>query len=108
MEKQIRLIRQTAVIVFLNAMVIAVLCSVFPSPAVDALSKMGSTGAEVKAIQQTLKERGLYTGSVDGIYGSQTQAAVKKFQKQQGLAVDGIAGPQTLKLSLIHIFLRQS
>lgn len=97
MEKQIRLIRQTAVIVFLNAMVIAVLCSVFPSPAVDALSKMGSTGAEVKAIQQTLKERGLYTGSVDGIYGSQTQAAVKKFQKQQGLAVDGIAGPQTLK-----------
>ena len=97
MEKQIRLIRQTAVIVFLNSMVIAVLCSVFPSPAVDALSKMGSTGAEVKAIQQTLKERGLYNGSIDGIYGSQTQAAVKKFQKQQGLAVDGIAGPQTLK-----------
>ena len=92
-----RLFRQTAVIVLLNAIVVMVLCWAFPSPAVDALSKYGSTGAEVKAIQQTLKERGLYNGSIDGIYGSQTQAAVKKFQKQQGLTADGIAGPQTLK-----------
>ena len=75
----------------------AVLSTAFPSPTVDALSKVGSTGSEVKAIQQSLKDRGLYSGSVDGIYGSQTQAAVKKFQKQQGLTADGIAGPQTLK-----------
>ena len=34
---------------------------------------------------------------MDGIYGSSTQAAVKRFQKQQGLTQDGIAGPQTLK-----------
>ncbi len=92
-----RLFRQTAVIVLLNAMVVAILYWAFPSPAVETLSKYGSTGAEVKAIQQTLKERGLYNGNVDGIYGTQTQEAVKKFQKQQGLAVDGIAGPQTLK-----------
>ncbi len=58
---------------------------------------MGSTGNEVKAIQQELKDRGLYTGSVDGIFGKATQAAVKKFQTQQGLASDGIAGPATLK-----------
>lgn len=44
-----------------------------------------------------LKERGLYNGSVDGIYGTQTQKAVKSFQKQQGLTQDGIAGPATLK-----------
>lgn len=97
MEKRTRLLRQTAVIVFLNLLVVAVLSTAFPSPTVDALSKVGSTGSEVKAIQQSLKDRGLYSGSVDGIYGSQTQAAVKKFQKQQGLTVDGIAGPQTLK-----------
>ncbi len=62
-----------------------------------ALSKMGSRGTEVRAIQEKLKERGLYKGSVDGIFGSQTERAVKQFQKQQGLTQDGIAGPATLK-----------
>lgn len=61
------------------------------------LSKVGSRGAEVSAIQEKLKERGIYNGAVDGIYGKQTEDAVKKFQKQQKLAVDGIAGPSTLK-----------
>ena len=64
---------------------------------IPTLSRVGSTGNEVTAIQQALQERGLYSGSVDGIYGSSTQAAVKRFQKQQGLTQDGIAGPQTLK-----------
>ena len=64
---------------------------------VAALSSMGSRGPEVKAIQQELKDRGLYKGSVDGIYGQQTKDAVIKFQKQKGLSADGIAGPQTLK-----------
>lgn len=63
----------------------------------DALSRVGSRGQEVSAIQQELKDRGLYSGEVDGIYGSQTKAAVIRFQKQQGLSADGIAGPQTLK-----------
>lgn len=64
---------------------------------VDALSRVGSRGAEVTAIQEKLQERGLYSGSVDGIYGNGTRDAVSKFQKQQGLTADGIAGPQTLK-----------
>lgn len=68
-----------------------------PPAATETLSKIGSRGTEVKAIQEKLKERGLYTGSVDGIFGSATQTAVKKFQKQQGLTQDGIAGPATLK-----------
>lgn len=62
-----------------------------------ALSRMGSQGTEVRAIQEKLKERGLYSGTVDGIFGTLTQDAVKKFQRQQGLTVDGIAGPATLK-----------
>lgn len=61
-----------------------------------ALSKFGSSGEEVKQIQTKLKAWGYYTGSVDGIYGSQTVAAVKKFQQKNGLAVDGIAGSKTL------------
>ena len=64
---------------------------------VEALSKYGSRGTEVKTIQEKLKRWGYYSGSVDGIYGSQTVSAVKKFQKKNGLTVDGIAGTQTLK-----------
>ena len=97
MKTRIVLIRQTAVTLLLNLLVLAALSFLYPSPAAEALSKNGSTGAEVKAIQETLKDRGLYSGSIDGIYGAGTQAAVKKFQKQQGLTADGIAGPLTLK-----------
>ena len=64
---------------------------------VEALSKYGSRGTEVNTIQEKLKRWGYYSGSVDGIYGSQTVSAVKKFQKKNGLTVDGIAGTQTLK-----------
>ena len=61
-----------------------------------ALSKYGSRGSEVRTIQDKLKRWGYYTGSVDGIYGSLTVSAVKKFQQKNGLTVDGIAGPKTL------------
>lgn len=64
---------------------------------VEALSKYGSRGTEVRTIQEKLKRWGYYSGSVDGIYGSQTVSAVKSFQKKNGLKVDGIAGTQTLK-----------
>lgn len=64
---------------------------------VEALSKYGSRGNEVRTIQDKLKRWGYYNGSVDGIYGSQTVAAVKRFQQKNGLAVDGIAGTNTLK-----------
>ena len=62
----------------------------------EVLSKYGSRGDEVKQIQTKLKQWGYYTGSVDGIYGSKTQEAVKYFQRKNGLTVDGIAGPKTL------------
>lgn len=61
-----------------------------------ALSKYGSSGSEVIQIQTKLKSWGYYSGSVDGIYGSKTVAAVRWFQSKNGLTVDGIAGPKTL------------
>lgn len=67
-----------------------------PAANSSVLSKLGSQGAEVTAIQEALKDRGLFSGSVTGYYGTQTQAAVKRFQKIKGLSADGIAGPQTL------------
>ena len=63
---------------------------------VEALSKYGSRGQEVRTIQDKLKRWGYYTGNVDGIYGSLTVSAVKRFQQKNGLKVDGIAGTQTL------------
>lgn len=65
--------------------------------ATEVLSKYGSTGTEVRNIQQKLKNLGYYTGSVDGIFGSKTKAAVLKFQKDYGLTQDGIVGKNTLK-----------
>ena len=63
---------------------------------IETLSKYGSRGNEVKQVQEKLKRWGYYNGSVDGIYGSKTQTAVRNFQKKNGLTVDGIAGPKTL------------
>ena len=66
-------------------------------PAVEAASyKKGSSGAVVTQIQTKLKSWGYYTGTVDGIYGSGTERAVRAFPQKNGLTVDGKAGDQTL------------
>ena len=64
---------------------------------VETLSKYGSSGEEVRQIQTKLKNWGYYSGTVDGVYGKETQAAVKWFQEKNGLNPDGIAGVQTLR-----------
>ena len=64
--------------------------------AVTTLSRLGSSGSEVRQIQQRLKAWGYYKGTVDGIYGAKTRDAVRLFQKKNGLTVDGVAGPKTL------------
>lgn len=69
---------------------------------VEALSKYGSRGSEVRTIQEKLKRWGYYNGNIDGIYGSQTTAAVKSFQRKNGLTVDGIAGTNTLRAMGIY------
>ena len=60
--------------------------------------RYGSTGADVKNLQNTLIAAGYDVGKsgADGIFGSATMAAVKQYQKDNGLAVDGIAGKNTL------------
>ena len=57
--------------------------------------KKGCTGNDVKTLQKKLKKLGYYTGSIDGSFGSLTDAAVRKFQKACKLTVDGIVGPKT-------------
>ena len=91
MNNRRKLILALAIVFAVNLLLILLFQSA------DAASyKQGSSGETVKQIQTRLKNWGYYSYAVDGIYGSRTTAAVKKFQKNNGLEEDGIAGPATL------------
>lgn len=68
------------------------------TPTTTTILRKGSSGAEVKSLQKKLLQIGYYLGSygADGDYGDATVTAVRKFQKDNSLAVDGEAGPNTL------------
>ncbi|MDR3051301.1 MAG: peptidoglycan-binding protein [Oscillospiraceae bacterium] len=68
-----------------------------PRPGYPTLRK-GSTGEDVRALQQALKDLGYYTGSVNGNYDSATADAVRAFQQNNDTGVDGVAGPATLRI----------
>lgn len=57
--------------------------------------RTGSRGDAVRKLQELLNAKGYTCGSVDGIFGSKTYAAVLAFQKANGLAADGIVGSLT-------------
>ena len=71
-----------------------------------ALSSAGTTAttadssdvATIKSVQTMLKELGYYYGSLTGSFGSLTKTAVRKFQDDNSLTVDGVAGLKTLNL----------
>ncbi len=92
MSEKRKLILALAVLFALNILLICL-----AQAAQAATYQRGSTGSTVKQIQTKLKNWGYYSGSVDGVYGSATEKAVRAFQQKNGLTVDGKAGPQTLK-----------
>jgi peptidoglycan hydrolase-like protein with peptidoglycan-binding domain len=58
--------------------------------------KLGDTGDDVKRLQRVFaRAKVLGPDSVDGVFGPQTDQAVRDFQQSNGLAVDGIVGPIT-------------
>lgn len=91
-----------AIISISLALLAFILYNMFSVSMVQALSKYGSRGDEVRQIQTKLKRWGYYNGNVDGIYGSGTLSAVKYFQRKNGLVVDGIAGKKTLEAMGIY------
>ena len=54
-------------------------------------------GDDIHELQQRLNQLGFDAGTEDGIFGSLTRAAVEEFQRNVGLAVDGVAGPGTVE-----------
>ncbi len=81
----------------------ALLLSVGPAvPPVQAASgtvlQRGSTCNSVRQLQTNLTRAGVYNGPISGYFGSQTEAAVRRYQSTRGLRVDGVAGPATLSL----------
>jgi len=82
-----------AIVLIVNVLLILA----FGEAAHAASYKRGSSGQTVTKIQEKLSNWGYYSGSIDGIYGSRTEKAVRYFQQKNGLAVDGIVGPATLK-----------
>ena len=86
-----KLILALAVIFAVNIFIIAL-----AQRASAELYKKGSGGAVVSEIQTRLKNWGYYNGDVDGVYGSQTEKAVRWFQQKNGLNADGQVGDQTL------------
>lgn len=57
--------------------------------------RLGLSGEDVRKLQDALTQLGYNPGAIDGIFGSQTQAAVRTFQRDKGLVQDGIVGPAT-------------
>tara|TARA_Y100001938_G_C8077492_1_gene426990 strand:- start:504 stop:1313 length:810 start_codon:yes stop_codon:yes gene_type:complete len=60
------------------------------------LLRVGSRGSEVVKVQEALNNGGYGPLDTDGIFGRGTEAAVKRFQKDAGVSVDGIVGPNTM------------
>ena len=68
-----------------------------PSPT-PALLRKGDRGKSVSVMQERLKELGYYNGNVDGDFGGGTEEALRLFQSQNGLDVDGVAATMTFSL----------
>jgi hypothetical protein len=66
-------------------------------PRVLRLSRPLMEGSDVGKLQEKLKAAGFAISVADGVFGNGTDKAVKEFQKQKGLVVDGIVGSETLK-----------
>lgn len=52
-------------------------------------------GTDVKTLQMMLNTLGYFAGRIDGVFGDRTKAAVKAFQRHNGLTADGVVGPAT-------------
>ena len=93
------MIKRKSVIISAAICLVAAIISAFSGLTVARAANIvkGDTTANIKAVQTRLATLGYYTYKVDGIWGSRTKKAVKKFQRDYGLTADGIVGARTEK-----------
>jgi peptidoglycan hydrolase-like protein with peptidoglycan-binding domain len=72
------------------------LAALFLAAALTAVPGFAQSSATIKNVQQALKDKGFDPGAVDGVNGSATRSALKKYQAGQHLTADGRIGPKTL------------
>ena len=72
-------------------------------PQLPPTIKEGSKGEAVKGLQNALNAKSSVVLSVDGVFGSGTESAVKQFQSDNGLDVDGIVGPATWGALYVYV-----
>lgn len=93
----VRIKKHSLNIVFTVILSVLIIFISLTSSTAQALSKYGSTGDEVIAIQKKLNELGYYNGSIDGSFGTNTKKAVIAFQRDNNLSADGVVGDKTLE-----------
>ncbi len=80
----------------LGFLLIPTLCVAFASPAFAARLErpltVGSSGADVTALQESLRDLGLFRADITGFFGPATKAAVESFQLDKGIASEGMPG----------------
>ena len=93
------MVKRKSVIISAAICLVAAILAAFSGLTVARAANIvkGDTTANIKAVQTRLATLGYYTYKVDGIWGSRTKKAVKKFQRDYGLTADGIVGARTEK-----------
>ncbi|MBR2570987.1 MAG: peptidoglycan-binding protein [Clostridia bacterium] len=80
--------------VFAICVAVCLLLAIVPARS-EILAKRGDQSETVSLIQQALIDRGYLDGSADGVFGRNTENAVRSFQQAEGLKVDGLVGTET-------------
>ena len=90
-----KVLRRSTLAVLLAILTVLSLAALTFTPTSYAEVASGNTFGNVAAVQARLKTLGYYTSSVDGVWGSGTTSAVKRYQSAKGLASDGVVGSAT-------------
>ena len=93
-EREVKAVRKRFIAVyFVTLFFLNLLCPM--AAGFGETLRPGMSGDEVRTLQQALIDQRYLSGSADGVYGRNTEAAVRAFQKKNGLHADGLAGAKT-------------
>lgn len=97
-EEGIVVKRKAFAVIALTLAIVMVMSVTLEAALGDRTLGRWARGPEVRELQVRLNKIGYWVGTLDGVYGRRTEAAVRAFQKAHGIRVDGIAGLATISL----------